>query len=523
LSHVEQNLSLYFSPNTHLTGEALALYVCGRALPELLPAASWEETGRSVLLAEIERQVAPDGGHVERSTHYQRYTLDFYVLALAMARATDDPCADRFADAVHRLASATRMYVDHEGRVPLIGDDDGGALFPICGRPPYDLRDSLASAAALLSRPEVSVDGTPEETMWLLGNQPSWIVQRKSASATSHVDPVRSAPMSDTGYFVSRPRPCDHLLFDCGPHGYLNGGHAHADALSLVATLDGRRLFVDPGTATYTMSSEVRDRFRDSRMHNTLTLDGRSQSVPAGPFHWKTVANGRMQRWITSPHLDYFEGVHDGYLPAIHRRRVVAAEVLWHLDPAWRLDGAARGAVSLRHASGDRAWLVSVGAQTDFMAGDEGGYGWMSPVYGRVEPSLALRLTARRTSPFAVVSMFGTGHLDEAPSVERMPVEHEVAGADVLALCIRSGFHTDIVVFGYREPLLPERAPGSEPSLGTTFPQTEDGKTVMRVGDIETDARLLCVQFDGDAEAPRVVVRDDGYARSVSTGRTLGG
>ncbi len=35
LAHIEQNLSHYFSPNTHLLGEALALYVAGRALPML--------------------------------------------------------------------------------------------------------------------------------------------------------------------------------------------------------------------------------------------------------------------------------------------------------------------------------------------------------------------------------------------------------------------------------------------------------------------------------------------------------
>ena len=38
LTHVERNLSYYFSPNTHLLGEALALYVAGRALPERRPA-----------------------------------------------------------------------------------------------------------------------------------------------------------------------------------------------------------------------------------------------------------------------------------------------------------------------------------------------------------------------------------------------------------------------------------------------------------------------------------------------------
>jgi len=33
LAHVERNLSYYFSPNTHLLGEALALYVAGRSAP----------------------------------------------------------------------------------------------------------------------------------------------------------------------------------------------------------------------------------------------------------------------------------------------------------------------------------------------------------------------------------------------------------------------------------------------------------------------------------------------------------
>ena len=37
LTQIEHNLSYYFSPNTHLIGEALALYVAGRALPELDP------------------------------------------------------------------------------------------------------------------------------------------------------------------------------------------------------------------------------------------------------------------------------------------------------------------------------------------------------------------------------------------------------------------------------------------------------------------------------------------------------
>ena len=70
-------------------------------------------------------------------------------------------------------------------------------------------------------------------------------------------------------------------MFDCGRHGFLNGGHAHSDALSVVLTVAGRALLVDPGTATYTMDPEMRDRFRGTAMHNTVLVNGRPQADPA--------------------------------------------------------------------------------------------------------------------------------------------------------------------------------------------------------------------------------------------------
>jgi hypothetical protein len=170
LAHVERHLSYYFSPNTHLTGEALALYVAGTALPELASSGRWVETGRSVLLAEIEKQILPDGGHVERSTHYQRYTLDFYLLAaLTARRAGDTSAARRFEEAVGRLADFTITIADTNGRLPHIGDDDGGMLWPLAGRSCDDVRDSLALASVVLERRELAAWGIPEEVLWIAG------------------------------------------------------------------------------------------------------------------------------------------------------------------------------------------------------------------------------------------------------------------------------------------------------------------------------------------------------------------
>jgi hypothetical protein len=170
LTHVERHLSYYFSPNTHLLGEALALYVAGRALPVLRASARREDLGRRVLLSEIGRQIAADGGHCERSAHYHRYTLDFYLLALAVARLTDDPAAAAFDRACGRLAHTARLLADARGTLPHLGDDDGGSVLPVTRRRPDDVRDSLAIAAALTGRNDLLIDAPPEEALWMLSH-----------------------------------------------------------------------------------------------------------------------------------------------------------------------------------------------------------------------------------------------------------------------------------------------------------------------------------------------------------------
>ena len=74
------------------------------------------------------------------------------------------------------------------------------------------------------------------------------------------------------------------MVLDAGPHGpaRTNGVHSHADALGFDLVVLGRRMLVDPGTFTYVVDPEARDRFRSTAMHNTVTVgDGplRSRAV----------------------------------------------------------------------------------------------------------------------------------------------------------------------------------------------------------------------------------------------------
>jgi len=68
--HMERYLSTYFSPNTHLLGEGVALFFIGTLCPQLAAAKRWQKLGWEIILGESEHQVQPDGMHFEQSIYY---------------------------------------------------------------------------------------------------------------------------------------------------------------------------------------------------------------------------------------------------------------------------------------------------------------------------------------------------------------------------------------------------------------------------------------------------------------------
>jgi hypothetical protein len=518
LLQVERNLSHYFSPNTHLLGEALALYVSGRTLPELQAAERRAALGRRVLLGEIDRQIAADGGHCERSAHYHKYALDFYLFALAIARVTGDPCAPEFERVAGRLAFAARVLASDRGQLPHLGDDDGGALTPLTGRPRDDVRDSLAVAGALLNRPDLRVGSTPEEVFWLLAH-PALATGVDALAAAPAANTIASTALADTGYYVSRSAAGDHLVIDGGPHGYLNGGHSHADALSLTFARHASPLLIDSGTGCYTIDVAQRDRFRSTALHNTVVVDDRSQSLPSGPFHWARTACSSVHRWRTNQGFDYFDGSHDGYDPVRHRRHVLAlhddllvvadlitgpgthrASAYWHFDPQWHVE--IQGGRALCLAEGDRAELFTANGAIEAVCGDrETGLGCHSPVYGRVEPATTLRMTHAGVAPFWIISVFGWNPDNAILGVDSVPV-WATAGVLEHATAIRIARTTSLDYCVIAEPA------GGRPAT-------------WRVGEVETDARMLLYRMRGAAEITRLALVDGSMVRAGRRGLHL--
>ena len=313
--HLERYPSTYFSPNTHLTGEALGLLYLGTMLPELKRSRRWREMGWRILVEQLPKQVHPDGVYFEQATYYHRYTADIYLHAVLLAQVNGlpvpEPMRERLTLALDHLADLTRP----DGTIPIIGDDDGGRLVNLEERAFMDVRAVLGTAAVVLDRPELAAvaGSATEEVVWMLGPTGAATVKEMSRGPM----PARESSLfARGGYAIMRDgwdREAMHAVIDCGPLGALNCGHAHSDALSVELSAGGCSLVVDPGTYSYTGAPDARDHFRHSAAHNALTLNGEAASVPAGPFSWEHRTDAQVVAWHTGSIADAFVGSHAGF------------------------------------------------------------------------------------------------------------------------------------------------------------------------------------------------------------------
>ena len=308
-AHLENNLSFYFSPNTHLLGEALALHVLGLFFAGFPKGGRWEQLGGQVMREQMERQVQADGSHFEQSTYYHVYALDMFLLHAILAKP-DTPYMgklERMAEYLHAVLGPARALA-------FIGDDDGGRLFH-----PYGPRDrfgraTMATASIVLNRRDWLLDPLDlhEQAAWWLGAG----VIEKSAGAGKWASRI----FSDAGIAVM-VSGANQVIVDAGPFGPWGAGHSHADTLSIVVRSGNDEILIDPGTYTYVGDPKWRDWFRGTGAHNTVRVDDLDQAVVAGPFRWANRPEVSILAWKTNAERDLLEA-ECRYAGFTHRRRV---------------------------------------------------------------------------------------------------------------------------------------------------------------------------------------------------------
>lgn len=323
--HIERYLSTYFAPNTHLLGEAVALFFIGTLTPKNRSVQRWQDIGWRTILREASRQVLSDGMHFEQSTYYHVYALDFFLHARILADINGIVVPAEFDQTIERMLDALYL-LGRAGAPPQFGDDDGGRVFDPRRNHRRNMVDPLAVGAVLFHRAywKAAVQLPTEEMIWLLGAKAV-----STFNAFSGVKPMaESAALTASGIYVMSGGSSaqQQLAIDAGPQGMGWAGHGHADALSVHLAIGGKPILIDPGTSTYVSSAEDREYFRGTCSHSTVRIDGTSQAESAGPFKWTKPANAKVERWINGDSFDLLVGSHGGYSrlssPVTHRRTI---------------------------------------------------------------------------------------------------------------------------------------------------------------------------------------------------------
>ena len=472
--HIERYLSTYFSPNTHLLGEAVALFFIGTLCPQISSAENWKKNGWRIVQEEVLRQVRPDGVYFEQSLYYHVYALDFFLHARLLASRNGMMIPSEF-DGVLKKMLAVIQALAQTGPPDGFGDDDGGRVFNPRRNRAEHLADPLAIGAALFQDENLRTGATlTEETIWLFGEQ--------GLPCTTQPTDARSRPKSqsfrDGGLYIagsSEPFP-QQMVIDGGPQGTGRSGHGHADALSIKLALCGRSWLVDAGTFCYNGHGGERNTFRGTRAHNTLAVDNLDQAEPEGPFAWSSIPHTRAELWITGTTFTLFAGSHSGYErlhePVRHRRFLFhlhgsfslvrdvvegsgshLLETSWHFAPD--LEASCRGSGFVAApVLGQSANLKEPNHLTLFPIADprwksELLLQYVSPAYGAKLSAPVVRCSARVGLPaeHAVLLIPAFGGLEEAGEFFRDDRQHINAGIPEAAYRHRRGDTTHAMIF----------------------------------------------------------------------------
>lgn len=420
--------SLRSMKNNHVIGDATALAFAGIMFPEFKESNHWRESYISLLYRELDKQVYDDGVDYEQAISYHRFVLYFYLLLLRIMQINGRDLRTGFAQKIEKMIEFIMYVMRPDRTMPQIGDCDDARVVILNNDSFADYTSALSTGAVLFRRGDFkwTAGKLNEETFWLGGEGSISTFNDLEESIPSNLS--RSFP--EGGYYIMRTgwdADDKYLLLKCGPHA----DHGHADALHIELYCNGKSCLRDCGTYTYNGPWEWRTSFRSTRAHNTVMIDGESQSIPHRVFRWIKAARPQAISWVTSRGFDYVDAEHDGYNrykePVTHRRAVffVKPEYWIVVD---RLIGRGRHSVELlfqtpcgEHEletsekifrSQDLAIIPVAPDEFDmnvYECDEEPIRGWFSPCYGIKEPSTTLVYSFTGELPKVVVTILDAG------------------------------------------------------------------------------------------------------------------
>lgn len=275
-----------FTSNNWGLMEAEGMAFIGFTFPEFKESAAWREKAIRHLNADIRRQLRADGHQCEQCLNYHLGCISWFRRTAEIARMNGQ--AEAFPADYWKLLE--EMYVV---LMRLSMPDGLSAQFGDTSRP-VNCRKPLKEAVAFFKRADFLHVATGGKE----GEQPS-----ETAFA-----------LKESGFYSMRSgwdEKATMLVLKCGPDGHW---HCQPDNGTFEIFAFGRRLMPDSGTYIYHGNEQAqRDRawFRQTRVHQTLTLDGKD-----------TAYAPKLRLWKPGAEVDTLVVENASYQGLVHRRAV---------------------------------------------------------------------------------------------------------------------------------------------------------------------------------------------------------
>jgi len=411
--------------NNHLVTEAAALFTAGVALGR----PRWRALGWRWLNWAFRHQIGDYGEYIQHSTNYHRLMLQIALWVTSILNTLGDSWPAVTSQALARSAHWLFSVLDSvSGNVPNLGANDGAQILPMSTAPIGDFRPTVQAAARAFLRSQLPSGPWDELSAWL-GFGPA---AKTRQSDDYLIDNLRG----NTSWAYLRASRFKSRL-------------SHMDQLHLDLWWRGLNVARDAGTYEYNAPPPWDNPLVSTRVHNTVTVDGRDQMMRGGRFlslDWFHAYS----KPLIDPDINVLQkaiAYHTGYRGVRHERVVtVYADERWlvedkllarrpHIyrlhwllpDWEWKVENAGeRLAIDVRSPHG---WIrltlgttplisalhtllsvVRAGEQIHGSAEPRPFEGWFSPTYGLKIPALsfAVEVPASGNVTFATEFRFPT-------------------------------------------------------------------------------------------------------------------
>lgn len=249
--HVMRN---YSAQGNHLLFEAQRVLYAGAFFPEFKDAAEWRKSGIGILNREIKKQVYPDGGQYELDLHYHPACINIFCKALRMAYVNGfrQEFPQSYADTIESMIVfyMNLCYPDYTN--PCFSDAKRG-------------------------NPRTE-QGYYKE--WLKLFPDNTQIRYFATGGKEGMAPQNlSKGFLDSGFFAFRNGWNTDATVMVIKAGLKGEWHSQPDNGTFELWSHGKNLFPDSGSFVYEGNEEVtrlRNWFRRTASHNTLTLDNRN-------------------------------------------------------------------------------------------------------------------------------------------------------------------------------------------------------------------------------------------------------